>query len=91
MALILDGSTSILQSFTEKPSSFPAIIPKVHFSRFNLNLYSLILSKNFLKLKIDLLYPWISRLCHQHTPQPHCASCHVTKLWPSFGKLLPHS
>ena len=50
MALILDGSTSIPLSLTRKPSNFPVVTPKVHFYGFNLNLYSLILSKNFLKL-----------------------------------------
>ena len=50
MALILDGSTSIPLSLTRKPSNFLAVTPKVHFYGFNLNLYSLILSKNFLKL-----------------------------------------
>ena len=49
-ALILDGSTSIPLSLTKKPSNFLAVTPKVHFWGLNLNLYSLILSKNFLKL-----------------------------------------
>ena len=43
MALIFDGSTSIPLSLTKKPNNFLAIIPKVHFYGFNLNLYSLIL------------------------------------------------
>ena len=50
MALIFDGLTSIPLSLTKKPKNFPAITPKVHIYGFNLNLYSLILSKNFLKL-----------------------------------------
>ena len=50
MALIFDKSTSIPLSQTKKPNNYPTITPKVHFSGFNLNLYSLILSKNFLKL-----------------------------------------
>ena len=50
MALIFDGSTSIPLSLTKKPNNFPAVTPKVHFYGFNLILYSLILSKNFLKL-----------------------------------------
>ena len=50
MALIFDGSNSIPLSLTKKPNNFPTVIPKVHFYGFNLNLYSLILSKNFLKL-----------------------------------------
>ena len=48
MALILDGYTSIPLSLTRKPSNFLAVTP--NFQGFNLNLYSLILSKNFLKL-----------------------------------------
>ena len=54
MALILDGSTSIPLSLTKKPSNFPAVTPKVHFYGFNLNLYYLILSKNFLKFMVWL-------------------------------------
>ena len=50
MALIFDGSTSVPLLLTRKPSNFPAVTPKVHFYGFSLNLYSLILSKNFLKL-----------------------------------------
>ena len=50
MALILDGSTSTPLSLTKRPSDFPIVTPKVHSRGFNLNLYSLILSKNFLKL-----------------------------------------
>ena len=50
MALIFDGSTSIPLSFTKKLNNFPVVTPKVHFYGFNLSLYSLILSKNFLKL-----------------------------------------
>ena len=50
MALILDGSTSNPLSLTRKPSNFLNVTPKVHFWGFTLNLYSLILSKNFLKL-----------------------------------------
>ena len=54
MALILDGSTFIPLSLTRKPSNFPMITPKVHFCGFNLNLYYLILSKNFLKFMVWL-------------------------------------
>ena len=54
MALILDGSTSILLSLTKKPSNFPTVTPKVHFYGFNLSLYSLIHLKNFLKFIIWL-------------------------------------
>ena len=50
MALIFDRSTSIPLSLTKKPSNFLAVTLKVHFHGFNLSLYSLILSKNFLKL-----------------------------------------
>ena len=50
MALILDGSTSIPLSLTKKPNNFLAVTPKVHFYGFNLSLYSLILSKKFIKL-----------------------------------------
>ena len=50
MVLIFDGLTSIPLSLTKKPNNFPTITPKVHFYKFNLSLYSLILSKNFLKL-----------------------------------------
>ena len=50
MALIFDGLTSIPLSLAEKPNNFPAVTLKVHFYGFNLNLCSLILSKNFLKL-----------------------------------------
>ena len=49
MALILDGSTSIPLSLTRKPSNFPTVTPKAHFYGFNLSLYFLIISKNFLK------------------------------------------
>ena len=52
MALIFDGSISIPLSLTKKPKNFPAITPKVHFYRFNLSQYSLILLKNFLKLSM---------------------------------------
>ena len=52
IALILGGSTLIPLSLTKKPSNFAAVTPKVHFWGFNLNLYSLILSKNFLKLMV---------------------------------------
>ena len=52
MALILDGSTSIPLSLTKNPNNFPAVTPKVHFYKSNLNLYSLILSKNFLKFVV---------------------------------------
>ena len=51
-ALILDGSTSIPLSLTRNPNNFLAITPKVHFYGFNLNLYSLIFSKNFLKFAV---------------------------------------
>ena len=50
MALIFDMSTFIPLSLTKNPSNFPTITPKVHFCEFNLSLYFLILSKNFLKL-----------------------------------------
>ena len=49
MALILDGLTFIPLLLTKQPSNFPVFTPKVHFWRFNLNLYSLIFLKNFLK------------------------------------------
>ena len=52
MVLILDGSTFIPLSLTRKPSNFPMVTPKVHFYEFNLSLYSLILSKNFLKFMV---------------------------------------
>ena len=52
MALILDGSTSIPLLLTKNPNNFLAVTPKVHFCGFNLNLYSLILSKNFLKFMV---------------------------------------
>ena len=52
MALILNWSTSIPLLLTKKPSNFPAVTPKVHFCGFNLNLYSLILLKNFLKFMV---------------------------------------
>ena len=52
MALIFDGSTSIPLSLTKNPNNFLAVTPKVHFYGFNLNLYFLILSNNFLKLMI---------------------------------------
>ena len=64
MALILDGSTSIPLSLTRKCSNFPAVTPKVHFCGFNLSLYSLLLLKNFLKLRCSFLYPWISISYH---------------------------
>ena len=50
LALIYDGSTSIPLSLTKKPNNFPVITLNVHFCRFNLSLYFLILSKNLLKL-----------------------------------------
>ena len=50
--IILDGSISIPLSLTRKPSNFPVVTPKVHFCGFNLNLYSLILSKNSLKFMV---------------------------------------
>ena len=50
MTLIFDGLTSIPLSLTKKPNNFLAVTPKVHFYGFNLNLYSLILLKDFLKL-----------------------------------------
>ena len=52
MVLILDRSTSIPLSLTRNPNNFPVVTPKVHFYGFNLNLYSLILSKNFLKFGV---------------------------------------
>ena len=54
MALILYGSTSIPLSPTKKPSNFLSVTPKVHFCGFNLSLYSLILSKYFLKFMVWL-------------------------------------
>ena len=57
MALILDGSTSIPLSLTKKPNNFLVVTPKVHFYGFNLSLYFLILSKNFLKLT---MWPFLS-------------------------------
>ena len=54
MALILDVLTSIPQSLTRKPSNFLVVTPKVHFCGFNLSLYSLILSKYFLKFMVWL-------------------------------------
>ena len=50
MALIFDGLTSIPLSLTRKPSNFPTVTPKVHFCGFDLSQYSLISSKNLLKL-----------------------------------------
>ena len=50
MALIFDGSSSIPLSLTKKLNNFLVVTPKVHFYGFNLSPYSLILSKNFLKL-----------------------------------------
>ena len=52
MALIFDGPTSIPLSLTKKPSNFLAITPNVHFCKFSLNLYYLILLKKFLRLAI---------------------------------------
>ena len=52
IALILDGLTSIPLSLTKNPNNFPVVTPKVHFYGFNLNLYSLIHSKNFLKFVV---------------------------------------
>jgi len=57
MALIFEGSTFIPLSLTRKPSKFLAVTPKVHFYGFNLNLYSLILSKDFFKL---VIWPFLS-------------------------------
>ena len=57
MALIFDGSTPIPLSLTKKPSNFPTVTPKVHFHGFSLGLYSLILSKNFLRL---VMCPFLS-------------------------------
>ena len=91
MALILDGSTSILLSLTKKLSSFLTVTPKVHFWEFNLNLYSLILSKNFLKLKIDLLYPWISQSYHQHTLSTSLCIISCNRVVAILWKLLLHS
>ena len=54
MTLNLDGSTFIPLSLTRKFSNFPMVTPKVHFCGFNLNLYSLILSKNFLNYMVWL-------------------------------------
>ena len=52
MALILDGSTSIPLSPTKNPNNFLVVTIKVHFYGFNLNLYYLILLKNFLKFVV---------------------------------------
>ena len=79
MALILDGSTSIPLLLTKNPNNFLAVTPKVHFCGFNLNLHSLILSKNFLNLWCSSLYPWISLSYHQYTPLPRCASYHIAR------------
>ena len=54
MALILDWPTSIPLSLSDKPHNYLAVTPKVHFYGFNLNLYSLILLKNFLKFMVWL-------------------------------------
>ena len=54
MDLILDESTSIPLSLTRKLSNFPEVTPKVHFCKFNLNIYSLIPSKKFLKFMVWL-------------------------------------
>ena len=54
MSLILNRPTPIPLSLTRKPSNFSAVTPKVHFCGFNLSLYSLIFSKNFLKLMVWL-------------------------------------
>ena len=52
IVLIFDVSTSFTLSLTKRPNKIPAVTPKVRFYGFNLSLYSLILSKNFLKLTI---------------------------------------
>ena len=57
IALILDGSTSIPLQFTKNPNNFPMVTPNVHFCGFNLNLYSLILLKNFFKSWCGSFYP----------------------------------
>ena len=57
MVLFFDGSTPIRLSLTKKPNNVPMVNPKVHFCGFNLSLYSLILSKNFLKL---IMWPSLS-------------------------------
>ena len=69
MALIFDGLTSIPLSLTRKPNNFPTVTPKVHFCEFNLSLYSLILSKNFLKFTVwlSLAFPTILRLLTQRS------------------------
>ena len=54
MALILDGSTPIPLLLNRKPNNLPVVTPKVHFYGFYLNLYSLILLKNFLKFMVWL-------------------------------------
>ena len=54
VALILDGSTFITLSLTRNPNNFPVITPNVHFCGFNLNLYSLILLKEFLMFMVWL-------------------------------------
>ena len=50
MSLIFDGSTSIPLLLIKKPNNFPMVTLKVNFYGFNCSLYSLILSKNLLKL-----------------------------------------
>ena len=57
MVLIFDGPTSIPLSLTKKLNDFLVVTPNVHFYGFNLSLYSLILSKNFLKLT---MWPFLS-------------------------------
>ena len=50
MTMIFFRSNSIPHSLTICPSSFPEVIPKVHFLGFNRNLNYLILSKNLYKV-----------------------------------------
>lgn len=57
MDFIFDGLISIPLSHTRKPSNFQAVTLNVHFCLFNLSLYSLIISNNFLKL---IMWPSLS-------------------------------
>ena len=52
MASIFNGSTSITLLLTKKPKNFPVVTSKGHFFGFSLSIYSLILLKNFLNLKM---------------------------------------
>ena len=91
MALIFDGSTSIPLSLSKKTNDYPTVTPNVHFCRFNLSLNFLILLKNFLKL---MMWPFLSldfKIISSAYTLTHCASYHVTRLWPFFSKSHPHS